>query len=80
MTSQQNEVNENKEVYAIVGELVISGWRRRISSKIATGRRPAAFFSSGTTSLSQTSASGSSRRLPRGAFFWDGSRRSCSMR
>ena len=55
----------------------ISGWRRRISSKMATGRRPGVLFSSGTTSLSQTAASGSRRRRSRGAFFCDGSRGSC---
>src|SRR6202040_3808020 len=43
------------------------------SSKMATGRRPGALFSKGTTSLSQTMASGSRRRRPRGAFFCDGS-------
>src|SRR5215831_13086662 len=31
----------------------ISGWRRRISSKMATGRRPGALFNKGTISLSQ---------------------------
>src|SRR5207302_2056109 len=36
--------------------------------------------SRGTTSLSQTTASGSGRRRPRGAFLCDGSRGSCSMR
>src|SRR6202011_4800112 len=46
----------------------ISGWRRRISSKMATGRRPGALFNKGTISPSQTSASGSRRRRPRGAF------------
>jgi hypothetical protein len=56
------------------------GWRRRISSKMATGRRPGALFSKGTTSLSQTAASGSCRRRPRGAFFCEGSRGSCSIR
>src|SRR6266581_1173014 len=34
----------------------ISGWRRRISSKMATGRRPATLFSKATTPLSQPSA------------------------
>src|SRR5262245_19455481 len=58
----------------------ITGWRRRISSKMATGRRPGALFSKGTTSLSQTMASGSQRRRPRGAFFCDGSRGSRSLR
>jgi hypothetical protein len=42
--------------------------------------RPGALFSKGTTSLSQTVASGSRRRRLRGAFFCDGSRRSYSMR
>jgi hypothetical protein len=37
-------------------------------------------FNSGTTSLSQTTASGSRRRPTRGAFFCEGSRESCSMR
>ena len=45
----------------------ISGWRRRISSKMATGRMPGAAVSSGTISLSHTPASGSGRRRPRGA-------------
>src|SRR4029077_16216097 len=45
-----------------------------------TGRRPGALFNKGTTSLSQTSDSGSRRRRPRGALFCDGSRGSCSMR
>ena len=40
----------------------ISGWRRRISSKIATDRKPGVLFSGGTTSRSQTSPSGSGRR------------------
>ena len=44
----------------------ISGCRRRSSSKIAIGRRPGVLFSSGTTSLSQTAASGSRRRRSRG--------------
>ncbi len=47
----------------------ISGWRRRISSNIATGRRPGALFNKGTISLSQTSASGSRRLRPSRAFF-----------
>src|SRR5680860_1170093 len=47
------------------------GYRRRSSSKIATGRRPGEDFSSGSTSVSKISESGSGRRLPRGAFFWD---------
>jgi hypothetical protein len=58
----------------------ISGWRRRISSKMATGRRPGVLCSSGTTSLSQTTVSGSRRRPARGAFFCEGSRGSCSRR
>jgi hypothetical protein len=58
--------------------VLISGWRRQISSKMATGRRPGRLFSNGTTSLSQTAASGSRRRRPRGACFCDGSRRACS--
>ena len=58
----------------------ISGWRRRISSKMAIGRRPGVLFSSGTTSLSQTGAGGSRRRRSRGAFFCEGSRWSCSTR
>jgi hypothetical protein len=58
----------------------ISQWRRRISSKMATGRRPAVLLSNATTSLSQTAASGSGRRRSRGAFFCKGSRGSCSMR
>ena len=37
----------------------ISGWRRQISSKIATGRRPGTPLRRGTISLSQTAASGS---------------------
>jgi hypothetical protein len=59
---------------------MISGWRRRISSKMATGCKPGALWSSGTTSLSQTSPNGSGRRRVRGAFFCDGSCRSCSKR
>jgi hypothetical protein len=58
----------------------ISQWRRRISSKMATGRRPAVLLSNATTSLSQTAASGSGRRRSRGAFFCKGSRGSCSRR
>src|SRR5947209_5160439 len=34
---------------------------------MATGRRPGTLLSNGTTSLSQTAASGSCRRRPRGA-------------
>jgi len=60
--------------------VAISGWRRRISSKMATGRRPGTLLSNGTTSLSQTAANGSRRRRPRGDLFCEGSRRSCSMR
>ena len=50
----------------------ISGWRRRISSKMATGRSPGTLLSNGTTSLSQTADSGSRLRRPRGAFFCEG--------
>ena len=56
------------------------GRRRRISSKMATGRKPGVLLSNGTTSLSQTAASGSRRRRARGTFFCDGSRGSSSMR
>ena len=41
-----------------------SGWRRRISSKMATGRRPGALFNRGTISVSQTMASASDGRVP----------------
>ena len=44
------------------------------------GAKPGAPFSIGTISLSHRSASGSGRRRPRGAFFCDGSRGSCSIR
>ena len=47
---------------------------------MAMGRSPGAAFSMATTSLSQTLASGSGRRRPRGAFFCEGSRRSLSNR
>jgi hypothetical protein len=43
-------------------------------------RRPGTLLSKGTTSLSQTAASGSCRWRPRGDLFCEGSRRSCSMR
>jgi hypothetical protein len=53
----------------------ISGWRRRISSNTAIARMPGADFRIGTISPSQTSAKGSGRRRPRGAFFCEGRRR-----
>ena len=57
-----------------------SGCRRQISSKIATARMPGAASNIGTISRSQTPASGSGRRRPRGSFFWDGNRGSASIR
>jgi hypothetical protein len=57
-----------------------SGWRRRISSKIATARSPGAAVSIGTTSTSKNSASGSGRRRPRARCRDDGGRWSCSNR
>jgi hypothetical protein len=42
-----------------------SGWRRNISSKIATGRTPGAALIIGTTSVSNTPANGSGRRRSR---------------
>jgi len=57
-----------------------SGWRRNISSKIATARTQGAAFNIGTTSVSNTLANGSGRRRPRTPFFCDGSLRSFSKR
>jgi hypothetical protein len=57
-----------------------SGWRRCISSKIATARSPGAAFSIGTISLSKKSARGSGRRRLRVGSRCDGSLRSGSKR
>jgi hypothetical protein len=57
-----------------------SGWRRQISSKIATARIAGAASSIGTISASHTPASGSGRRRPRDLFFCDGNRGSASVR
>jgi len=48
--------------------------------RTAVARMPGVAFKIGTISLSQTSASGSGRRRPRGASFWDGRRGLFSIR
>ena len=57
-----------------------SGWRRRISSKMATGRNAGAASSIGRISVSKRSPSGSARRRVRGDFFCAGRRGSFSIR
>jgi hypothetical protein len=57
-----------------------SGWRRIISSKIATERIPGAALRKGTTSASKMFSRESGRRRLRGGFFWDGSRESLARR